>query len=69
MAAMCRLLSIMYTEEVTDVDTCLDVVEATWPGPVDYAAAAEGWLNLGVRMIGGCCGVGPTHIRTLTTRS
>jgi homocysteine S-methyltransferase len=36
--------------------------------PVDYAAAAEGWRNRGVRVIGGCCGVGPIHIRALTTK-
>ena len=33
--------------------------------PEDYAAAAEGWRNRGVRVIGGCCGVGPTHIHAL----
>ena len=35
--------------------------------PTDYATAAEGWRSRGVRVIGGCCGVGPTHIRALTT--
>ena len=35
--------------------------------PADYAAAAERWRGRGVRVIGGCCGVGPTHIRALTT--
>ena len=35
--------------------------------PADYATAAEGWRDRGVRVIGGCCGVGPTHIRALTT--
>ena len=33
-----------------------------------YAAAAEGWCNRGVRVIGGCCGVGPTHIHALTAK-
>ena len=36
--------------------------------PTDYAVAAEGWCNRGVRVIGGCCGVGPTHIRALTAK-
>ena len=35
--------------------------------PTDYAVAAERWRCRGVRVIGGCCGVGPTHIRALTT--
>ena len=34
--------------------------------PADYAIAAEGWRDRGVRVIGGCCGVGPTHIRAFT---
>ena len=36
--------------------------------PTDYAAAAKGWCNRGVQVIGGCCGVGPTHIRALTAK-
>nr|ADI22188.1 hypothetical protein [uncultured gamma proteobacterium HF0200_34B07]ADI22298.1 hypothetical protein [uncultured actinobacterium HF0200_46I24] len=35
---------------------------------VDYATAAQGWRNRGVRVIGGACGVGPTHIRALITK-
>jgi S-methylmethionine-dependent homocysteine/selenocysteine methylase len=33
--------------------------------PDDYAAAAHGWLEKGVLMVGGCCGIGPEHIRVL----
>ncbi len=33
--------------------------------PADYAATARGWLDLGVQMVGGCCGIGPDHIREL----
>ena len=34
--------------------------------PVDYAAEIEGWIrDYGVRIIGGCCGTGPEHIRAL----
>ena len=30
-----------------------------------YASAASRWLDLGVQVIGGCCGTGPGHIRAL----
>ncbi len=33
--------------------------------PEDYAAAAKGWLARGVRLIGGCCGIGTDHIAAL----
>ncbi len=36
--------------------------------PEDFAAEAEKWLELGVQMIGGCCGIGPEHIRELKSR-
>ena len=36
--------------------------------PEDFAAEAEKWLELGVQMIGGCCGIGPEHIRELKAR-
>ena len=33
--------------------------------PQDYAAAAKKWIEQGVQVIGGCCGIGPEHIRVL----
>lgn len=34
--------------------------------PADYAGVVEGWVrDYGVRVIGGCCGTGPEHIRAL----
>lgn len=33
--------------------------------PDDYAQYVEQWLNRGVRVIGGCCGIGPRHIQHL----
>jgi homocysteine S-methyltransferase len=33
--------------------------------PEAYAAQALGWLDLGVRLVGGCCGIGPAHIAAL----
>jgi len=34
-------------------------------GPQRYAAYAHGWLALGARIIGGCCGTTPAHIAAL----
>lgn len=31
--------------------------------PENFAAEARRWLELGVQVIGGCCGIGPEHIR------
>lgn len=30
--------------------------------PDDYAERAHRWLDLGARIVGGCCGTGPAHI-------
>ena len=34
----------------------------------DFATEAEGWLKLGARLVGGCCGIGPEHVRLLKDR-
>jgi len=31
----------------------------------DYAAACDRWLKAGAQVIGGCCGIGPNHIREI----
>lgn len=36
--------------------------------PEDFARQAQGWLEMGVQLIGGCCGIGPGHIRMLKER-
>lgn len=33
--------------------------------PDEYAAAARSWVGAGVQVVGGCCGIGPEHIRVL----
>ncbi len=33
--------------------------------PEAFAAAARGWVAKGVQVVGGCCGIGPEHIRAL----
>ncbi len=36
--------------------------------PNDFVAAAETWVAAGVQVVGGCCGIGPDHIRLLSQR-
>jgi S-methylmethionine-dependent homocysteine/selenocysteine methylase len=33
--------------------------------PADYVARALTWIATGVQIVGGCCGLGPAHIRAL----
>ena len=33
--------------------------------PEEYAEEAGGWIKMGAKIIGGCCGIGPEHIREL----
>ena len=45
----------------------VDVLEARKDlGPEHYAAFAESWLDAGASVIGGCCEVGPDHIKALS---
>jgi len=30
-----------------------------------YLAEAQGWIDHGAQIVGGCCGIRPTHIRAL----
>ncbi len=39
--------------------------EATFLNPQQYLEYAKGWHEQGARIIGGCCGTGPDHIRAL----
>ena len=36
--------------------------------PEAYAEATFTWIDMGARLIGGCCGIGPAHIRELKRR-
>lgn len=47
-----------------------DYVNGDWVfddviSPGEYRAHAQRWVERGVRVIGGCCGTGPEHIRAL----
>ncbi len=36
--------------------------------PEDFLSEAQQWVRMGVQLIGGCCGIGPDHIRLLKER-
>ena len=36
--------------------------------PDDYVVQAQEWVAMGVQAVGGCCGIGPDHIRLLRER-
>jgi S-methylmethionine-dependent homocysteine/selenocysteine methylase len=36
--------------------------------PEDFVDEAQQWLDRGAQLIGGCCGIGPEHIRLLKER-
>jgi len=36
--------------------------------PTEYAEEASKWLEMGAKIIGGCCGIGPEHIKELKRR-
>ena len=40
-----------------------DMISAT-----AYADEAQKWIDAGIQLVGGCCGIGPEHIRVLTQR-
>ena len=37
-------------------------------GPVEYADYADGWIERGAEIVGGCCEVGPAHITEIAKR-
>jgi S-methylmethionine-dependent homocysteine/selenocysteine methylase len=39
-----------------------------WKDPQAFAALAEAWISAGARIVGGCCGTTPAHIRALAER-
>lgn len=47
-----------------------DVTTNSWSGtvsPLDCASAAESWVSAGAKLVGGCCRMGPSHIRAMAT--
>ena len=57
------------TDSFDHVGATVDVLSARSDlGPDRYAEFAQGWVDAGARLIGGCCEVGPAHIATLAAR-
>lgn len=62
-----------YANRLTPIESDWSLSESEGPQPFrrdlqpsDYASVSSTWVNgLGVSMIGGCCGMGPEHIRAL----
>jgi homocysteine S-methyltransferase len=45
-----------------------DATDKSWSGASDadaFAAHAQGWIEQGATLIGGCCRTGPQHIRAI----
>ena len=36
--------------------------------PAEYADEAMSWVGMGAQIVGGCCGIGPDHIRAIRDR-
>lgn len=48
-----------------------DATENAWSGtvsPLDCATAAQDWIAAGAKLVGGCCRMGPEHIRAMAKR-
>ena len=51
------------------IGSTVDVLKArTDLGPNQYADFAQGWVDAGATLIGGCCEVGPAHIAAMSRR-
>ena len=65
-----------YANGFTQIDPRFNAIGATTDllttrediGPDRYADFAEGWVETGASIVGGCCEIGPEHIATLTRR-
>ncbi|RLA10665.1 MAG: homocysteine S-methyltransferase [Gammaproteobacteria bacterium] len=47
-----------------------DADDKAWHGtetPLECAVAARGWYQAGAKIIGGCCRMGPAHVREIAT--
>ena len=53
----------VYAHSANDVYS--DWVHDDVVSPDTYRAVAQGWIDRGVSIIGGCCGIGPDHVRAL----
>jgi S-methylmethionine-dependent homocysteine/selenocysteine methylase len=54
-----------HTEEQVDANAGLRLIRADLDPPC-YLDWAQKWVAAGATMVGGCCGIGPDHIRALS---
>jgi len=65
-AAVPRLALVVYPNSGERYDAGSNSWQGT-TSPIDCAAAALGWRNSGAGIIGGCCRMGPEHIREMVS--
>jgi Homocysteine/selenocysteine methylase (S-methylmethionine-dependent) len=57
------------TEDFKEIDATVETLTARQDlDPIRYADFAKGWLDANASLIGGCCEVGPAHIKELSDR-
>jgi S-methylmethionine-dependent homocysteine/selenocysteine methylase len=60
---------VSISDDFDSVGATVDLLEARKDlGPEEYADFAQGWVEGGAAIIGGCCEVGPAHIALLAQR-
>ena len=59
-----QMITADFLKEAPTVDA---LQERRDMGPDAYAAHVMGWVALGATIVGGCCEVGPAHIKTIAT--
>ena len=67
LSATCGTLPIGAYANIGEPDAVQGWRNTDAEDPERYARYAAGWLAAGARMIGGCCGTTPEHIRALTS--
>ncbi len=60
-----RMISTAFEAKGSTVD---QLEKRTDLNPIQYADFADGWITGGASIVGGCCEVGPAHIRELARR-
>ena len=50
-------------ERYVNVDAMVDTGSTYTSLPESLLAEAQEWVKMGVQVVGGCCGIGPEHIR------
>ena len=63
--SVCGFLPLGAYANAGAVDPKRGWIETEYSQPAVYAASAQGWVDQGARLIGGCCGTTPEHIGAL----